>query len=62
MCRSCLVLCEQEIISFVPWRLSSLDTHLQEGCKEDRGNYKPASLTSVLGKVMEVCHHMACTG
>lgn len=44
--------------------VSQSDTHLQEGCKEDPGNYRPASLTSVLGNVMEqiVCsaimHHV----
>ena len=35
------------------WRLASVTTIYKKGCREDPGNYRPVSLTSVLGKIME---------
>ncbi|KAK4814043.1 hypothetical protein QYF61_006060 [Mycteria americana] len=37
----------------VDWRLANVTPIYKKGWKEDPGNYKPISLTSVLGKVME---------
>ena len=35
------------------WRLASVTHIYEKGCREDPGNYRPVSLTSVLGKIME---------
>ncbi|KFO74868.1 RNA-directed DNA polymerase from mobile element jockey, partial [Cuculus canorus] len=35
------------------WRLADVVAIYKKGCREDPGNYRPVSLTSVPGKVME---------
>ncbi|KAK4830633.1 hypothetical protein QYF61_012458 [Mycteria americana] len=43
----------QQDLAKVDWRLANVTPIYKKGQKEDLGNYKPASLTSAPGKIME---------
>jgi len=50
------IICQQSwLTGEVPdnWRLTSVTRIYKKGLKEDPGSYRPVSLTSVPGKVME---------
>jgi len=44
------------------WRIASVTLIYKKGRKEDPGNYRPVSLTSVPGKIMERFILSALTG
>ena len=44
------------------WRITSATSIYNKGQKEDPGNYRPVSLTSVLGKILERLTLSALTG
>jgi len=44
------------------WRLANVMPVYKKGWKEDPGNYRPASLTSIPGKIMEQIILSALTG
>ncbi|GAB0180839.1 mitochondrial enolase superfamily member 1 [Grus japonensis] len=45
--------CHTVFKAFANWKLADVMPIYKKGQKEDLGNYRPVSLTSVLGKVME---------
>ena len=50
------IICQRSLLTGeVPedWRLASVTPIYKKGCREDPGNFRPVSLTLVLGKVME---------
>ncbi|GAB0187654.1 mitochondrial enolase superfamily member 1 [Grus japonensis] len=50
------IICQQSWLTWdvpVDWRLANVMPIHKKGWKEDPGNYRPVSLTLVLGKVME---------
>jgi len=50
------IICQQSwLTGKVPgdWRFTSVTTIYKNGRKEDSGNYRPVSLTSMLGKIVE---------
>ena len=49
------IIAQRSLTGKVPkdWRLANVTPTYKMGCKEDPGNYRPVSLTSVPGKVTE---------
>jgi len=54
--KSLSIICQQPWLTgevLDDWRIATVTPIYKKGWKEERGNYRPVSLTSVPGKVME---------